>query len=68
MRTPVMFRTLRNNTPFSPPLGSVGCNNVYIKKENGVCPQVGTREHGIFWPDDRVVETKLPDSIMKIYR
>lgn len=64
----VAFAQLRINEAFSPLAGQVGSTSVYIKKENGICPQVGVKgSEGIFWPEDRVMPVRLPEKVLKHY-
>lgn len=62
------FSSIIVGNAFSPALGSVGHNSVYVKRENGICPQMGTYEESIFFPDDRVVAVRLPEKLLKQHR
>jgi hypothetical protein len=60
-----MFSKIQLNTAFSPAPGEIGATKVYVKKENGVCPQVGTKEFGVFWPEDRVIAVSVPKHLLE---
>ncbi len=63
------FAKIAVNSAFSPVMGTIGCNSVFVKKENGICPQVGAKDvEGIFWPEDRVSVVNLPASLIKNYQ
>lgn len=64
----VNFASLKIGSAFSPAPGNYGATSVYVKRENFICPKVGEDGHeGIFWPEDRVIETKLPEKIRRHY-
>lgn len=63
----VSFGSLKNNETFTPAPGQIGASSVYLKKPNGVCPQVGTTSEGIFYPEDRVIPVKIPEAVVKKY-
>lgn len=61
------FSKIAINSAFTPAPHTVGSGRVYIKRENGICPQVGTSEEGIFYPTDRVIPSNIPPRILKRY-
>lgn len=63
----VSFDSLKINDAFTPAPGCVGASSVYLKKPNGICPQIGTKDEGIFYPEDRVVPVRIPESVIKKY-
>lgn len=63
-----LFSKIQDGTAFSPAPGEIGATKVFIKKPNGVCPQVGVEEeYGIFYPTDKVVATSVPPHFLKKY-
>lgn len=72
---PIKFLAVKIDQAFSPAPGQIGSSKVYVKKENGICPQVGVSrweneswsEVGIFYPNDLVYVTKVPFNMMKEY-
>ncbi len=58
------FSSIQLHTAFSPAPGEIGATKVFVKQANGVCPQVGTKEWGIFWPEDKVVVVNVPKHLL----
>lgn len=65
MLRPVKFSTIAIDQPFTPQNGTVGAGTAYLKKVNGICPKIGTKEEGIFYPEDLVYPMKVPYSYLK---
>lgn len=82
MHKPILFRDLYLNSAFSPARPDPGHNQVYVKKENGVCPVVSKANRwlnipgfgvtyelqGVFYPEDKVYPIKVPPAILFHYR
>jgi len=79
MAKPVLFKDIKLDAAFTP-FNSVGAGQVFVKKENGICPVIDREnkrqqnEHdrfvseGIFYPDDRVWAVNVPSAILKRYQ
>ena len=78
----IIFRNLRNHSAFSPCKPDPMHQNVYVKKENGICPVVSRdnkwvriegigvtyEQQGIFHPFDKVYPINVPPAILYHYR
>lgn len=61
----VKFKNLKVNEPFTVLPGEPGSTKVFIKKLNGVCPQIGAVGESSFYPTDRVMTVTLPKKMME---
>lgn len=68
MSSTTKFLAITPDTAFSPAVGQIGSQFVFVKKPNGICPKLGVdNEFSIFWPNDLVVAVKVPPAMLKKY-